>query len=368
MIERARRPVPWVTYLLIAANLAVFAWELASGADPVSPSPHKIVQLGGDFAPLTLGGQWWRIGASMFLHYGVIHVGMNMIVLWQARFVELLYGRVAFAVLYLASGLVGAVASLAMHPLAVGVGASGAVFGVFGAFGAFLWMNRDRIAPEVMRGPARGLASFILINLIFGLSVKGIDITAHIGGLVAGFVAGALLLAGDRERPRRGRRALVIAIVTAAAAVAAVRLLPQPSGLRAELARADAFAKVLDEFQQVEKQCVDEYNAKLASLQAGGSAAGGDGAPALADVLEHDILPRWRAMRAHVDALASVPPALAHLHELLRAYVRDRDDEWTAYAALLRGGTLAQGEHYKQLAAQTKRDGDALGAELAREK
>lgn len=366
MTERARRPVPWVTYLLIAANLAVFAWEIAAGADPIAPSPQKIAQLGGDFAPLTLGGQWWRIGASMFLHYGVLHVGMNMLVLWQARFVELLYGRAGFLIAYLASGLVGALASLAVHPFAVGVGASGAVFGVFGAFGAFLWMNRDRIDPEAMRKPARGLLGFIVINLVFGLSVKGVDITAHIGGLIAGFVAGVVLLAGDRARPRRGRRAAAIAVVAAIAAVVAVRLMPEPSGVRAELARADAFAKALDEFQQVEQQCDAELKAEYA--RAKGSASTDDDNAALGRVLEHDVLPRWRTMRAHVEALNDVPPALAHLDELLRAYVKDREDEWSAFLVLLDHQSEALAEHLQQLHAQRERDGDALAAELAREK
>ena len=368
MTERARRPVPWVTYLLIAANLAVFAWEIAAGADPVAPSPQKIAQLGGDFAPLTLDGQWWRIGASMFLHYGVLHVGMNMLVLWQARFVELLYGRVGFLVLYLVSGLVGALASLAVHPFAVGVGASGAVFGVFGAFGAFLWMNRDRIDPEAMRKPARGLLSFIAINLVFGLSVKGIDITAHIGGLIAGFLAGVVLLAGHRERPRRGRRAAAIAVVAAVAAVVAVRLMPEPTGVRAELARDDAFAHVLDEFQQVEQQCDAKLKAEYAELKAKGNPSTDDDNAALARVLEHDVLPRWHAMRVDVEALKDVPPALAHVDELLRAYVKDREDEWTAFDALVGNQSEAQAQRYQQLHEQRERDGDALAAELAREK
>ena len=368
MTERARRPVPWVTYLLIAANLAVFAWEIAAGADPVAPSPKKIAQLGGDFAPLTLDGQWWRLGASMFLHYGVLHVGMNMLVLWQARFVELLYGRVGFLVLYLASGLIGALASLAVHPFAIGVGASGAVFGVFGAFGAFLWMNRDRIDPEAMRRPARGLLSFILINLVFGLSVKGIDITAHIGGLIAGFLAGVVLLAGDRVRPRRGRRAAIIAVVAAITAVVAVRLMPQPSGVRAELARDDAFANVLDELQQVEQQCDARIKAEYAELKAKGNPSTDDDNAALARVLEHDVLPRWRAMRAHVEALMAVPPALAHLDELLRAYVKDRDDEWSAFLGLLDHQSEGLAEHLRRVHERRVRDYDALAAELARRK
>jgi rhomboid protease GluP len=108
-----RRPVQWLTYLLIAANLAMFGVELARGASAVSPDPKIIIDLGANYAPLTLTGQWWRLVTSMFLHFGVIHIGMNMLCLYQARATEDIFGRVGYAAIYFSSGLLGSVASLA---------------------------------------------------------------------------------------------------------------------------------------------------------------------------------------------------------------------------------------------------------------
>src|SRR4051794_3121075 len=72
---------PFMVYALIAANIGVFAVELASGAGAFGATPQHMLQLGGNFAPLTLHGQWWRLGSSMFLHLGVLHLGLNMLCL-----------------------------------------------------------------------------------------------------------------------------------------------------------------------------------------------------------------------------------------------------------------------------------------------
>ena len=97
---------PLVTYGLIAANVAMFAFELARGAGLGGPTPQAMIALGADFGPLTTGGEPWRLVTAMFLHYGVIHIGMNMVCLYQIRVVERMLGRAAFFALYFAAGLV----------------------------------------------------------------------------------------------------------------------------------------------------------------------------------------------------------------------------------------------------------------------
>ncbi len=79
------------------------------------------------------------------------------------------------------------------HPLTVSVGASGAIFGVIGALLAFLTLHRKAIPMSVVQPMRGGLLSFILYNGLFGAIVPGIDNAAHLGGLVAGFVAGLLV-------------------------------------------------------------------------------------------------------------------------------------------------------------------------------
>src|SRR5439155_4183657 len=124
--------------------------------------------------------------------------------------------------IYVVSGLLGGIGSLAHASNTVSAGASGAVFGVFGGFGAFLLLRRQSIDPAVWQRTASRLGTFIAINLVIGLQASGIDITAHIVGLVTGFAVGAALLVGKRaaeQRVLRSAAALVIGIGLTAGAL-----------------------------------------------------------------------------------------------------------------------------------------------------
>jgi rhomboid protease GluP len=217
---------PWVTYGLIAANLVMFAFELAETATLSGPSPQEMIALGGNFAPLTRHGEAWRLVTAMFLHFGLIHIGMNMVCLYQISIVERMLGRAEFLALYFAAGLVGGLASLTTHPSGVSVGASGAVFGVFGAFTAVMFVRRKQIEPGAWQRTMRSLGTFFAINLAFGLAQSGIDLTAHVGGLAVGFVGGFALAKTASPAPRHLLRALVIAMVGAGTAFGGLYALP----------------------------------------------------------------------------------------------------------------------------------------------
>ena len=198
------RTQPWITYALIAANVAMFAVEIAHGADALAPTPQQIIDLGGSFPPLTLHGEWWRLGSSMFLHFGIVHIALNMVCLYQARVVEQLFGHLGFAAIYLLAGLGGGVASLvAGSGHAVTAGASGAVFGIYGGFGAFLVLRRSQIQTDAWQRTARSIGTFLVLNLVIGLTAKGISLSAHVGGVIVGFGVGAALLAGSGTSPKR---------------------------------------------------------------------------------------------------------------------------------------------------------------------
>jgi rhomboid protease GluP len=217
---------PWATYGLIAANSMVFAFELATGAGLSGPSPQAIIALGANFGPLTCDGQAWRLVTAMFLHYGVIHLGMNMACLYQVGFVERIFGRAEFVALYFASGLVGGLASLATHPQAVSAGASGAVFGMFGAFTAVMVVRRKQVDPGAWKRTMRSLGTFFGINLVLGLSARSIDIAAHLGGLVAGFAGAFALAKTATPKARPLLRALLVAAVGAGIAFGGLYALP----------------------------------------------------------------------------------------------------------------------------------------------
>lgn len=146
-------------------------------------------------ARLILGyDEWWRLFTAMFLHGGMTHILMNMFSLYLiGRGVELYFEKKAYLSIYLFSGLIGGVASLYMHPniypLSVSIGASGAIFGVFGALAGFFLAHRDKIEMQ-SKAFMRDFAVVIGLNLVLGFSIPGIDVSAHIGGLIAGFIGG----------------------------------------------------------------------------------------------------------------------------------------------------------------------------------
>src|SRR5262245_21464047 len=183
-----------VTVVLIALNVLVFALMVFWGVSAFNPTTDSVLKWGADYGPLTLHGQWWRMLASTFLHFGLIHLLFNMFVLFNiGLFMESLAGRVGFVVLYLVCGLGGSAASLVWHPSIVSAGASGAIFGLYGALLGFLARHRGSIPAESLASLRKGALTFVGYNLLFGLR-PGVDMAAHLGGLATGFVLGLFLI------------------------------------------------------------------------------------------------------------------------------------------------------------------------------
>ncbi len=193
-------PSPYtITVALIAINVLVFLAMVASGISFTAPTPLDVARWGGDFGPLTFGAhQWWRLLTSCFLHFGIIHIGFNMYVLYQiGPFIELAFGRARYLLIYFFAGLGGSLVSVWVHPLAIGAGASGAIFGLYGAVFGFLLRKRRTLDPAVTQSIAKSAGIFVLYNVVYGSVTRTTDLSAHLGGLVIGFVVGSLLI-----RPR----------------------------------------------------------------------------------------------------------------------------------------------------------------------
>jgi rhomboid protease GluP len=214
---------PIVTFTLIGINALMFIVPaLASPSWLWKPTTKQLLDWGADFGPLSLHGEWWRLVTCCFLHLGVIHIAMNMFILLQAgAFAEALYGRMRFLLLYLLAGIGGSLASAFRQPPVVSVGASGAIFGVYGAILAFLLMQRRAVNPEAAKKIAKGAGVFLLYNLAFSVAIPGVDLSAHLGGLVAGFLVGLPLarpLTPGRQKSYPLRSALVVILAIAAVA------------------------------------------------------------------------------------------------------------------------------------------------------
>lgn len=177
-----------VTNSLIALNVLIFVAMLMGGAG-FWHSPNDVqLRWGANFGPATQDGEWWRLGTAMFLHFGVMHLLLNSLSLWDAgQLVERMYGRWRFVVIYLVAGLCGNLLSLVVQGnQAVSGGASGAIFGIYGAALMFLWRERAAIAPSEFKWLFGGGSVFAVITIIFGFVIPGIDNAAHIGGFIAG--------------------------------------------------------------------------------------------------------------------------------------------------------------------------------------
>src|SRR5271157_3623297 len=190
---RAVRREISATHIIVGLNVLVFVAMVVSGASPLNPSREQLLRWGANWGPLSLGTQPWRMLTSKYVHIGIIHLGFNMWCLWNlGQLAERVLGRLNYVILYTFCGLAGSLASLWWHPMTVGAGASGAIFGLAGAAIAVFYLGHLPIARSAIQGTMRSLLTFVGYNLLFGLA-PGIDNSAHIGGLVAGLVMGAAL-------------------------------------------------------------------------------------------------------------------------------------------------------------------------------
>jgi len=176
-----------LTNVLVAVNVVAFVWELATDGPNVD---HGYL-----YGPAVVqGGEWWRIVTAAFLHGSIVHVGLNMLALYQVgNVVEVLFGKFRFLLLYALAIAGSGFAVLYFSYNQYTLGASGAIFGLFGA-----------LVAAGLRMGARGRAlvgqviPVILINLVFTFSIPNISAAAHVGGLITGFLAGLLLFRAPR--------------------------------------------------------------------------------------------------------------------------------------------------------------------------
>ncbi|HKU60335.1 MAG TPA: rhomboid family intramembrane serine protease [Gemmatimonadales bacterium] len=222
--EPAAPQVPWVTRILLALNILVFLAMVASGVSVLDPSVLDLIDWGATLGPLTVGHQWWRLGSSMFLHIGLVHIALNMLCLASlGPPAEERFGRSSFLAGYLLAGLGGAITSVAVHPQTVAAGASGAIFGVASRLLVAGWVGeRTGEEAEVLTGR---LGSFLTMNLLYGFLHAEIDNSAHIGGLLTGAVLGVLAHPRIAAWVWRGQALVAVGLAAVAALLGRSRTL-----------------------------------------------------------------------------------------------------------------------------------------------
>ncbi len=226
-------PQTWVTYGLIALNVAVWLLMVFQGVNAFSPPAELLLHWGGNAASEVQRGQVWRLLAATFVHSGIVHLVMNMLGLWTiGQTAERIYGHWVFVAVYLGSALAGSALSLHFSAqTTVSVGASGAVFGLAGLVLVAVLRHRDSMPRLFGKQMLRGMGFFVLFSLAQGFLQAGVDNAAHVGGLLAGALVACILPV--RPDPLRSRvqvwwRAL-LAVATMATLVGGLVLLAPPA-------------------------------------------------------------------------------------------------------------------------------------------
>ena len=215
---RARGQAP-ITTVLVGMNIAVFLAMALAGVSWSQPTTQQLLKWGANFGPLSLGTQPWRMLSSNYLHIGILHILFNMWCLWDlGNLAERIFDRWTYLLIYTVCGLAGSVASLWWHPLVVGAGASGAIFGLAGALIAALYLGKLPFPRAAVQHTMRSLLMFAGYNLFFGAVGAGVDNSAHLGGLASGLALGAVLAKQLTEPPevRHRWRLAVFAVATIA--------------------------------------------------------------------------------------------------------------------------------------------------------
>jgi len=183
----------YLCYFIIAVNLAVFLLMTISDTANMAQAG---LQFGGIHRIWVMQEQeWWRLFTAMFVHFDLMHFAANSfgIIVFGTR-MERYFGRAAFVILYVGTGLTGSLFSLLNLELsqsgAVSGGASGAVYGLVAA--AFVITRVTGRDIETLHW--RVMLIFIVIGFIMGIAVPGIDNAGHVGGMVGGVILGFGLL------------------------------------------------------------------------------------------------------------------------------------------------------------------------------
>lgn len=187
----------FATSIILDLNILVFVVMVVSGVHIISPNGLELLEWGANRRTETTNGDWWRLVSSMFLHGGIMHLFLNVYgLVIAALFVEPIFGRVKYFILYFSSGICGSLASIYWYENTISVGASGAIFGLYGAILGLLLTNAF---PKDVKKPILMLIGpYVGISLLFGLT-GGIDNAAHIGGLISGAVMGVILYLSNNQ-------------------------------------------------------------------------------------------------------------------------------------------------------------------------
>ena len=188
---------PIITYSIIFICVLVFILMYVLGNG--STDNYTLLLFGANLDALTKNGDYYRLLTSMFLHIGIMHLLCNMYSLYIiGREVENLFGKIKYIIIFILSGIFGSIMSLAFTHNTISAGASGAIFGLLGALLYFGMHYRTYLGEAIKRS----IIPIIVVNLIIGFFAEGIDLAAHIGGLVGGVLVAMMVGVPDKSKTK----------------------------------------------------------------------------------------------------------------------------------------------------------------------
>lgn len=186
--------VPIITYILIGTNILMFFLDL------LFPDAF-LLERGLTYGPYIRDGEIWRLLTGEFFHGSILHLLVNMYSLYViGSQVENFFGKAKYLLIYIFSAVTASALSIILNINTASIGASGAIFGLTGALLYFGYYYRVYFGNALISQ----IVPIIIINLIFGFTVPGIDNYAHIGGLIGGLLlAMAIGMKNDEENHNR---------------------------------------------------------------------------------------------------------------------------------------------------------------------
>jgi len=224
-----------VTTLVLILNLLLFGISLVATNQGSNGGPNLfsgisgrvLFQLGARQSIAILSGEWWRLVMPMFLHAGLLHLGMNSLFLVDiGPQVERIYGSARYLFIYVFTGICSFIASTAWNlwmyqGFGIGIGASGALAGLIGVMWGMTTGRGGSYAREIRAQMIR-MTGYLVVMALLPI---GIDNAAHFGGLAAGFLLGKLLADREPMNAREFKRAYALAWLAGAVVVASFAMM-----------------------------------------------------------------------------------------------------------------------------------------------
>ena len=341
---RERTPLAPMTPALAALNALVFVLMLC-GTGAMS-SPDTVIAWGGNFGPRTTNGEWWRLLTAMFVHGSALHLFADLIGLLAVGVVlERLVGPLAFAVVYVASGVSSIAFGLETSPTGMTVGAAGAIFGLYGlmltvAVRSALRRSMVNVPLAVAKYLVPIGAAFSLYSLVTGWVASGPELSAFFIGCLSGLVIGR----GIGEPPAPAM--LTVPIIAGAVVVVVATVWP--------LRGMTDVRPAIQQLVTTEQKMSARYQRATSQFINGHITA-----DALAAVIDREILPEVQTLHVRFASLQHVPDQQRPLLAVAQKYLQLRDESWRTRSKGLTAGSvdmLRQAERSEMAANDTLRE------------